>query len=140
MDKCIVGLTYGVPPSTAPTITSNTPVGATIYTAITSYSITPIVSGTLPLYYQWQYNTVSNLATVSNISGATGGSYTFSSPSTNASGWYDVVVTNFGGKATSAAVQMTILAPVTSPSVTNLWTLSPGSRPYLDSSTFGSRR
>ena len=53
-------------------------------------------SGTPPLTYQWQLNGT-------NISGATGASYTISGSATNA-GSYTVVVSNAYGTATSGAV------------------------------------
>ena len=111
----------------------------TIYATSVPYSLSASVSGTLPLSFQWQKNSVSNLLTATNIPGATSGSLTFNPPTTNDTGWYDLIVTNFGGKATSAPVLLTVLAPLTSSFVTQAWTLPANSRPYLDSSTYNTR-
>ena len=138
VDLGIIGATYGVPASTPPTASLT---GATIYASGSPYTLTPAVTGTLPLYYQWQYNTVSNLATAVNIPGATSGSYTFNPPVVTNTGWYDVIVTNFGGGTTSAPVLLTVLAPVTSPYVTNVWKLAAGGSnvSFLDTSSYGTR-
>ncbi|HTA29640.1 MAG TPA: hypothetical protein VK731_04115, partial [Candidatus Cybelea sp.] len=140
VDLGIIGLTYGVPASTPPSITQ-LPAGGTIYASGYPYSLAPQVSGTLPLYYQWQKNSVSNLATATNIPGATSGSYTLNPPTTNATGWYDVIVTNFGGGTTSTPVLLTVIQPVTSIYVTNEWKLAAGGSnvSFLDSSSYGSR-
>jgi hypothetical protein len=138
VDIGIIGVAYDVPTSTPPSITQQ-PVGGTIYASSIPYTFTVGVSGTLPLYYQWQYNTTSNLATATNIPGATAASYTLNPPTAAKSGWYDVVITNFGGGKTSAAVQLTVITPVTTPYVTNIWTLAAGSQPFLDVNNYGAR-
>jgi hypothetical protein len=139
VDIGIIGVTYGVPASTAPTI-STPPVGGTIFAANVPFSLSVGVSGTLPLYYQWQKNSVSNLVTATNIPGATSGSYTLNSPAVSDTGWYDVIVTNFGGAATSAPVLLTVVQPVTSPVVTNVWRKTPGgTNSFLDSSSYAVR-
>jgi len=84
------------------------PDGATIYASV-FFTLTPTVSGTLPLNYQWQYNTVSNLATAVNIPGNRR-SYAFNPPVVTNTGWYDVIVTNFA-VVTSAPVLLTVLQP-----------------------------
>ena len=101
------------------------------------------MSGTLPLYYQWQSNSVSNVATAVNILGATSGSYTVNTSSTNATAWYDVVVTNFGGALMTSAplALLTVVQPVTSPYVTNVWRLAAGGTKsgILDSGSYAVR-
>jgi hypothetical protein len=137
VDIGIIGMTYGVPASTPPSAVSGPSV--TIYATSVPYNLSVSVSGTLPLSFQWQKNSVSNLLTATNIPGATSGSLTFNPPTTNNTGWYDLIVTNFGGKATSAPVLLTVLAPLTSTFVTQAWVLPANSRPYLDSSSYNTR-
>jgi hypothetical protein len=121
-----------------PTITTP-PAGGIVYSTIPSFAFTVVASGAQPLAYQWQFNTVSNTATATNIAGATNATFTLNTPSTNWSGWFDVVLSNVAGKIVSAPVQLTVIAPTVSSVVTQLWTLAPGSRPYLSSNTYDSR-
>ncbi len=107
------------------------PVGGTVYTNIPSFTFTVLASGSQPLSYQWQFNTVSNLITATNIAGATNASYTLSYPPISASGWYNVVITNIAGSTSSVPAQLTVVPPASSVAVTQLWTLAPGARPYL---------
>lgn len=126
VDLGIIGVTYGVPASTPPTITPPATNAISVFASSDGYALSFSVSGTLPLYYQWQSNSVSNVATAVNIPGATSGSYTVNTLTTNATAWYDVVVTNFGGAATSAPILLTVVPPVTSAYVTNVWRLTAG--------------
>jgi hypothetical protein len=128
----IVAVTYGVPATTAPTITSP-PASQTAYTNDPAVVFTVGVSGSLPLYYQWRFNGT-------NISGATLRSLTLSDPPLTDAGSYDVIVHNVAGAQTSTPpAVLTLLVPTTSTVVTQLWTLAGGSRPYLDSSTYDTR-
>lgn len=138
VDIGIIGMTYGVPASTAPSINKQ-PVGGTVYAGSGPFTFSVGVSGTLPLFYQWQKNSVSNAATATNIPGATAGSFTLNPPQTSDTAWYDVVVTNFGGSITSTPVLLTVVPPTTNTVVTNVWTLAAGSRPYLDINSYASR-
>ncbi len=113
-----------------PAITAG-PVGGAVYTNAPSFTFTVTAAGSAPLSYQWQFNTVSNLATATDIPGATNASYTLTYPPINASGWYDVVVTNPAGSTSSPPVLLTVVPPAASVVVTQLWTLAPGARPYL---------
>ncbi len=128
----IVAATYGVPSSTPPTITAP-PGNQTVYTNDPAVILSASVSGSLPLYYQWRLNG-------GNISGATSRSYTLNYPPVSASGNYDVVVHNIAGYATSTPLAvLTVIEPIISTVVTQVWTLAAGSRPYLDSSSFNTR-
>jgi hypothetical protein len=124
----------------APSI-STEPAGGTVFTNIGMFSFSVAATGTLPLAYQWQYNTVSNQATASNIPGATNASYALSPVSVTNTGWYDVVITNKGGVTSSIPVLLTVSAPVSSFDVSNLWNIAPGTvgYPYLDSTTYDTR-
>ncbi len=114
----------------APSITAE-PVGGGAFTNIGSFTFTVGATGTQPLNYQWQFNSVSNAATATDIPAATSDSYTITPLATNASGWYDVRISNAGGVTNSVPAQLTVFAPASSSVVTQLWTLAPGSRPYL---------
>ncbi len=135
----VVALTYGVPPTTPPVITAR-PVDQTVYTNIPAATLSASVSGSLPLYYQWRSYGPSTSNVPANIPGATNSSYVLNYPPVSASGYYDVIVRNIAGSATSAPpTLLTVIAPTTSTVVTQLWTLAPGSRPYLDGSTYNTR-
>jgi len=126
--------------ATPPTLTT-LPVGGSVYTNVGSFSFSVVATGTLPLLYQWQYNTVSNQATAVNIPGATNASYTLSPLYATNSGWYDVVVDNAGGVTSSIPVLLTVTAPVSSLYVSQLWSVAPGTAgyPYLDSTSYDTR-
>jgi len=64
-----------------------------------TFSVT--ATGTAPLSYQWQRNTVS-------IGGATGASYTIPSVQASDAGSYRVIVSNSAGSVTSAAATLTV--------------------------------
>jgi hypothetical protein len=113
-----------------PTIATQ-PVGGGIYTNDPSFTFSVVAGGSQPFSYQWQFNSVSNLATAANISGATNAAYTLNFPPLSASGWYNVIVTNIAGATSSIPVQLIVAPPASSVVVTQLWTLAPGSRPYL---------
>ena len=71
-------------------------------------------TGTPPLNYQWQFQGTNLLWTnlvnggSNQISGATSANLTISSPHTNESGNYQVIVTNFAGSVTSSVVALTV--------------------------------
>jgi hypothetical protein len=96
-------------------------------TYVGGYPVTLSVnaSGTAPLAYQWYFNT----NTV--IPGATTNSYAFPSVQPADAGIYTVVVTNAYGSVTSSPAGLTVLPGAYSNVASNLWTLAPGSRPYL---------
>ena len=61
-------------------------------------------TGSLPLYYQWYFNTNSPLADATNAT------LTVSSVSSNDGGGYSVVVTNSLGSATSSEATLTVIS------------------------------
>jgi uncharacterized repeat protein (TIGR03803 family) len=93
-------LIVNVPPAitTQPQSASIT-VGSNVTFAITT-------TGTLPLSYQWQFNST-------NIPGATDGTYTKISVGTNDAGLYSVLVTNVAGSVTSSNATLTLNLPPT---------------------------
>jgi hypothetical protein len=128
----LLALTYGVPAATAPTIVTP-PANTTAYTNDPAVTLSVSVSGSLPLFYQWRLNS-------NNIPNATNGTYVLSYPTTSASGYYDVIVHNVAGYATSTPpALLTIVNPTLSTVVTQIWTLAAGSRAYLDSSSYQTR-
>jgi hypothetical protein len=128
----VVALTYGTPAATPPSIVTP-PANTTAYTNDPAVVLSVGVSGSLPLFYQWRLNS-------NNIPNATNGTYVLNYPTTAAAGYYDVIIHNVAGYATSAPpALLTILSPVVSGSVTQLWTLAAGSRSYLDGSSYGTR-
>ena len=135
----LLAVSYGAPPTTAPTI-NTLPVGQTAYTNVPVLSFSVGASGSLPLYYQWQFSLTTNNAGFSNIVLGTNSSYTLNYPPLNTAGYYRVIVRNVAGFATSAPpVLLTLLVPTTSVVVTQLWTLPAGSLSFLDGSTYNTR-
>ena len=132
-------VTYGVPATTAPTITV-APASQTVFTNIALLQFNVSASGSIPLYYQWQFSTSTNPTSFANITGATGSSYSLTNPPLSKAGYYQVVVHNVGGYATSTPpALLTLLVPTTSLVVTQLWTVPPGIYSFLDSSTYALR-
>jgi len=111
-------LTVTVPP----TITTQ-PISQTVNQG-DSATFVVAASGSAPLAYQWRwYGT--------NLAGATGTSLTLTGLTTNQSGPYTVVVTNPYGAVTSQAAPLTVSPVLQAGGLSVLWSLAPGSRPYL---------
>ncbi len=133
----IVALTYGVPATTKPMI-NMPPLSTSAYANVASVTLSVSASGSLPLYYQWQFNST-------NISGATSSTYTITNPPLSAAGSYDVIVQNIAGAATSTPpALLTIVVPVTTTNVSQVWSIGPGTNssvngPYLTTSGYETR-
>jgi glucose/arabinose dehydrogenase len=87
--------------NTIPAITTQ-PVSQTV-TAGQPVTFSVTATGTAPLSYQWQRNTV-------NITGATSASYTIASTQASHAGTYRVIVTNSAGSVTSNNATLTVNA------------------------------
>src|SRR5439155_3428783 len=86
----------------APAIT--TPAVSQTVTAPATATFSVVASGTAPLSYQWQKNSV-------DTRGATSASYTTPATTTGDSGsTFRVVVSNLAGSATSSAATLTVNA------------------------------
>ncbi len=111
-------------------------IGGIYYTNFGPLTFTVTAAGSSPLVYYWQYNTVSNLATANTIFVATNiNSFTINLLTVASSGWYDCVVSNSAGSTNTLPVQLTVSAPLSSPFVTNIWSLpADNSTPYQDTS------
>lgn len=111
-------------------------IGGVYYTNYGPLTFNVTAAGTSPLVYYWQYNTVSNQATATTVFVATNnGAYTINPLTVSASGWYDCIVSNSAGFTNTPPAQLTISSALTSPYVTNLWSLpADGSTPYQDTS------
>ena len=92
-----------IPGATAPSITTD-PQDQQIYVSQTA-SFSVLASGTLPLYYQWQYNTNSVLTN------ATSSSLTITNAQLTDAGGYSVIVSNAYGVVTSAVAQLSVTTP-----------------------------
>lgn len=90
-------------------------------------TLTATVSGSSPLSYQWYFNTNTP------ISGATTNFYTIASTVTTNAGVYTLITTNLYGKATNS-LTIIVLPNGSSALMTNLWTITDGSRSYLPGS------
>jgi len=94
----------------APTITTQ-PANQTV-TAGQTASFTAAASGTAPLNYQWQKNSVA-------IAGATSSSYTTPATASSDNGaQFAVLVSNTAGSATSSAATLTVNTASVAPSIT----------------------
>ena len=69
-----------------------------------TFSVTLSATSTLPLSYQWQFNTA-------NLVGATNASLTVTNVQTTNAGNYSVVITNVAGSVTSSNALLTVLVP-----------------------------
>src|SRR5258705_4271263 len=99
-----------IPAPVAPTITTQ-PTNQTV-TAGQTATFTVIATGTAPLAYQWQKNSV-------NITGATAASYTTPSMTTADSGsTFAVAVSNTAGTVTSHAATLTVNPAPVAPTIT----------------------
>jgi len=90
----------------------------------TSPTLSVVADSATPLSYQWYFEG-------SPIPNATNATLTLANIQTNQAGNYVARVINAGGYRDSAPALITVIEAVTSSVVTNLWTLAPGSRPYL---------
>jgi hypothetical protein len=116
------------------------PASQTVYTNDPAVVFGASYSGSLPLHYQWQHSATTNEGGFTNLTGAIASAYTLAFPALSAAGYYRVVVHNIAGFATSAPpALLTVLTPLTSVTVTQVWTLAAGSRSYLDSSSYNTR-
>ena len=91
-------------------------------------TFTATAAGSTPLSYLWFYGTggVTN-----QIPGVPTNIYTIAPANLTNTGGYFVIVTNLFGSATSAVSTFTVLPAKFTPYANNLWSLAPGSRPYL---------
>jgi hypothetical protein len=83
-----------------------------------------IAYGSVPLYYQWRWYGA-------NLAGAMGTSLALTGVTTNQNGPYTVVVTNAYGAATSQVATLTVTPTFQAGGLSLIWSLAPGSRPYL---------
>lgn len=90
----------------------------------TSPTLSVVADSATPMTYQWFFEG-------SPIPDATNATLTLSNIQTNQAGNYVARVINAGGWRDSAPALITVIEAVTSDVLTNLWTLSAGSRPYL---------
>ncbi len=98
------------PVITPPTITSQP--GSLTRTQGQSASFSVTASGTAPLAYQWRFQS-------SALSGQTASTLTINPVATGNAGNYDVVVSNSGGSVTSSVAALTVIVPVTPPTITS---------------------
>ena len=116
--------------NTAPPAVAAASSSSTIIQGFTNV-FTASASGATPLSYQWYL--VGSVAT-NSISNATNSLYTLAPAQTTNQGGYFVIVTNLYGKATSSVVNISVLPNGSSPLMTNLWSITGGSRAYVGGS------
>jgi pectate lyase len=98
-----------IPGATAPSIESNPEDQTALIGQDATFNV--LASGTLPLGYQWYYNTNTVLTN------ATSSTLTLTNVQLAGAGTYSVVVTNAYGSVTSAVAQLTVSTPA-APSIT----------------------
>ncbi len=114
-------------PPTGPTATAN---GGTF---VAGFGLNAVLTGTAagsaPLKFQWVFtNTITTNILSSN---STNGVITVSNVQTANAGSYYFIVTNIYGAATSGVVNLTVLPNGSSTFASPLWSVTPGTRPYL---------
>jgi hypothetical protein len=115
----VVDYVFNVPPS------GGAIAGGGAYVEGYPVTLTASANGTAPLSYQWFFNTNTLIA------GVTSDSYSLGPVQPAQAGYYNVVVSNAFGVVTGSFAGLTVLPGKYSNFATNLWTLAPGSRPYL---------
>lgn len=106
-----------------PSIASQ-PAGATVY-AGADFALAVAVQGTPPFAYQWSFNGQP-------LAGKTSSQLVLAGLTRAQEGTYAVVVTNAAGSVTSRNAVLAVKEPVSSARLQPLWSLAPGSRPYLN--------
>lgn len=113
---------------------SSVTIGSSVGTVVAGFGINAVLTGTAsgsaPLSFQWFSNT-NGTSTNTLTAATTNNIYTVSNLNTLLAGTYFYIVTNANGRATSGVVTLAVLPNGTSTFATNLWSLAPGSRPYL---------
>ncbi|MGD0057914.1 MAG: immunoglobulin domain-containing protein [Verrucomicrobiia bacterium] len=92
-----------IPGATAPSITEDVQDQQVFVSQTASFSV--LASGTLPLFYQWYYNTNSLLTN------ATSFSITITNAQLTDAGGYSVIVSNVYGVVTSSVAQLSVTTP-----------------------------
>ncbi|MFO7536235.1 MAG: immunoglobulin domain-containing protein [Kiritimatiellia bacterium] len=128
--RCIVTNVAGTATSSAATLTVTVygpptivvqPVNKAAYLGQPA-TFSVIASGTPPLYYQWQKNTV-------NISGAIAANYTIAAAAQTDEGSFRCIVTNVLGTATSSAATLTVNDP---PPPNTYWWVGPDDGDWME--------
>ncbi|MEO5803498.1 MAG: immunoglobulin domain-containing protein [Verrucomicrobiota bacterium] len=83
-----------------------------------------VASGTAPLNYQWRFNG-------NDLTDANGTSYTRNGALPSHAGDYTVVVVNAAGSISSSIATLSVTGSVQTVTLTNLWNIRAGSRPYV---------
>ncbi len=92
-----------IPGATAPSVTTDPQDQTVLVGQNATFNV--LASGTLPLNYQWYYNTNSVLTN------ATGSALTLTNVQPSDAGGYSVIVSNAYGSVTSAVAQLTVNTP-----------------------------
>ena len=92
-----------IPGTTPPSVTTDPQDQTVLVGQDASFNV--LASGTLPLSYQWYYNTNSVLTN------ATGSAFTVTNAQLTDAGGYSVIISNAYGLATSAVAQLTVNVP-----------------------------
>lgn len=90
-----------------------------------SPTLSVVADSQTPQTYQWYFEGQA-------IAGATASSYTLTNLQSSAAGKYKVLVSNAGGEKWTLTSTINVLPTYTTGQMTNLWTLAPLSRPYLN--------
>jgi hypothetical protein len=121
---------FGVAASTLSTLTGApqilldvTPSSVLLPTGSPFTLIVPLVEGSSPLSYQWQYNG-ANLSDDARITGSHSASLSLTAAATGDSGGYRLIVTNTLGATTSVVAQVTVTPSITFNGNGAGWTLN----------------
>ncbi len=121
---------YSMTPSADPVPPSMVlqPKSQTVFSGSTA-TLVASAAGTAPLSYQWQTNSV-------DIPNATNAVLSLTNVQAGQDATYSVIVTNIAGTVSSLNAHLTVLPPGV---MTPIWSLAPGSRAYLTSTSNNQR-
>lgn len=118
---------FGVPVLPAKVI--GQPANRSVYQGVT-VTLNATVSGSPPLTNQWRFYG-TNLTDGPSISGATSNAVTLRAATPAMAGSYSLAVSNAGGFDISSNATLAVTTVLNTEQMTNIWSLSPGERPYL---------
>jgi hypothetical protein len=128
----LMALTINTSAVAGPPVIVQQPASQYVYQGALSVRFSVSITGAVPFSYQWQKDGA-------NMLGRTNASLVLTNVTADDQGLYQVVVTNSAGSTTSYAVPLMVRSPLEGNVLSNIWDLTPLSRPYLSDSDSAQR-